>query len=225
MRLWIAIYTGSAVIVCALCDWIARRWFLHTLAIALAAGFAKGLPHTGAIVALLFAAWLVGAVMLGLPLVPAEADEPEEEPAEDQEEEQPDTAKKARPEVPWDVVVPLLHDRLLPAGGVHLKTLAEALPGDPWATHEVRALLDHHGIRVRAGVRVPMVGGREGVHRDDIPPLHSPAPEGAPVGVVAPGQSNNNNAETASGGATEKGYSILPDPESGHRWRVVNRQP
>jgi hypothetical protein len=90
----------------------------------------------------------------------------------------------------------LLHD-LAQGGNVHLVTVREQLAEEterPWSAREVSALCHAAGITTKT-VRVP--GARPavttGIHRDDLPPLPSPA-SGAPVGVVAAGQSGNNNS-------------------------------
>lgn len=99
--------------------------------------------------------------------------------------------------------------------------LQEELPDRQWTPQDVRALLDEAGIRVRAGVRVRDVGNGPGVHRDDLPPLPSPAPEEAQVGVVDAGQdanTNPNNIEVDEFGA---GGYVLRDPVDHHRHHTI----
>lgn len=175
------------------------RWF----GVLAAAFVTKAVPYTTILTASLAAAWVLTALVLGyaaaLPDKTAEAPEVSDEtPAE-----QPAADERHPSEIlTLDHVALLLAEVYTEGSGVHLAALAEhltrtplvGLPATPWATRDVRALLARHHVRVRDGVRVPPKGGREGVHREDFPPL-PPAPSGTPlVGVVVPGQSNNNNA-------------------------------
>ncbi|WP_381802150.1 hypothetical protein [Streptomyces niveus] len=149
------------------------------------------------------AAWTVTALALGyLALTPED-----EEPADgDQEPEQPDEETPHPSETPaLDQVAQLLHDTYTEGSGVHLATLRGHLNGHPigglpaarWEPRDVRALLTRHAVRVRPDVRVPPVGGREGVHRADFPPLVSPDPDPAPEDVVAAGQPATTTPTTA----------------------------
>ncbi|MFE4691734.1 hypothetical protein ACFRH6_16945 [Streptomyces sp. NPDC056749] len=179
---------------------------LRWVGLLIAAAVAKGLPWTTNLALGLVAAWVLTSIALGYIAAYAErsADEQEEEP----ETAGPDPAET----LTRDDVAPLLHGLLKDTGGVHLKALKEALPArpkrTPWATRDVRALLARVGIRVRDGVRVPGVGGREGVHRDDVPPLPSPTSGTPLVGVVVPGQSNNNNA------GNTPAFTVTDDPDN-----------
>lgn len=182
---------------------------LRLLLLVLAAGFIRGLPHTTDILMTLAAAWAVTSIVAGFAI--ALSERPDNAQEQDQEQTGPDPADT----LTRDDVTPLLHGLLQDAGGVHLKALAKVLParpkGAPWATRDVRALLALLDIRVRAGVRVPGESGREGVHRDDVPPLPSPTSGTALVGVVVPGQSNNNNGPD---------YVINDDPDNPVRHTV-----
>lgn len=236
MRVWIAIWTGSSAITKAICDWIRGGVALRLLGVGLAAGFIKGLPWTTYLLGGLAQAWLLTAVYLGLrlpdPTKPATdkskepagdtterpdgegaqtegADEPtgEGEQAAAQQREQPSRA----------LVVEALHGLLQDTGGVHLQALAKALPHGPWQTRDVRSLLASHSIRVRDGVRVPGVGPREGVHRDDVPPLPSPDADPTPGADVAAGQSNNNNGNNTRA-------EFVQDDTNPNRWHVLPRR-
>lgn len=183
------------------------------LVLVLAAGFIHGLPHTTDILMTLTACWAVTSVIAGLAI--AIADRPDEK--KDQEQEQPTSSDPADTLTRDDVAL-LLHGLLQDKGGVHLKALATVLPTRPtrapWATRDVRDLLTRLEVRVRAGVRVPGESGREGVHRDDVPPLPCRIPPLSVVGVVVPGQSNNNNAGNGPG------YTIEDDPDNTARHTV-----
>ncbi|MFC9247767.1 hypothetical protein ACFT7S_28275 [Streptomyces sp. NPDC057136] len=186
---------------------------VRLLALVLAAGFIRGLPHTTDILLALAAAWAATSIIAGFAIAMAERDDTEQ----GQEPEQPNAADPADT-LTRDDVAPFLHGLLQDTGGVQLKTLAKALPARPkqarWATRDVRALLARVGIRVRAGVRAPGESSREGVHRDDVPPLPQPPSETTPVAVVAAGQSNNNNAT----------YVITDDPDNPVRHTVLHTE-
>lgn len=227
MRVWIAIWTGSSAIAKAIGDWIRGGAAAgKVLVVFLAAGFIKGLPWTTSIAVTLVCAWLLTAVYLGLrmpdPTKPAadkgEQPDGEEAEAEDTDEDE-EPAAQEREQPSRAVVIKALHGLLQGTGGVHLNALAKALPHGPWKTGDVRSLLASHSIRVRPGVRVPGVGGREGVHRDDVPPLSSPYEDATPVADVAAGQGNNNNANNTGGPDAE----IVQDQFNPQRWHVLPR--
>ncbi|MGW1813296.1 hypothetical protein ACWCQM_06955 [Streptomyces sp. NPDC002125] len=188
------------------------RWVGLLIAVAVA----KGLPWTTNIALGLIAAWALTSIALGY--IAAYAERPAAEQKERTEKAGPDPAET----LTRDDVACLLRGLLQDTGGVHLKALAEVLPARakkaPWATRDVRALLARVGIRVRPGVRVPGVSGREGVHRDDVPPLPSPTPGPPLVGVVVPGQSNNNNASNTPT------YVITDDPDNPVRHTVLHTE-
>ncbi|MFJ9112999.1 hypothetical protein [Streptomyces sp. NPDC102283] len=206
---------------------------LRILCIVLAVGFAYGLPWTTRIVIAAAAAWTVTAIALGLI---ATRKPREEQPAkggssdqEQPEKEAPEPEQHPSELLPLAYVAVLLSEAYTEGAGVHLAHLAErlsrtplmGLPATPWKTAHVRALLTRHGVRVRPGVRVPPTGGREGVHRDDFPPL-PPTPSGPPVvaGVVA-GQPNNNNV----GNAPSRPFRITDDPDNPARHHVHHTTP
>ncbi|MFS0697775.1 hypothetical protein [Streptomyces nitrosporeus] len=186
---------------------------LRWAGLLIAAAVAKGLPYTTTLALGLAAAWVLTALILGYA-----AALPAKEPAaaaETPAEEAPADTRHPRDILTRDHVARLLADVYTEGSGVHLATLAEhltrtplvGLPPAPWKTADVRALLARHEVRVRDGVRVPPKGGREGVHREDFPPL-PPTPSGEPVvGVVVPGQGNNNNPGNGPS------YVIEDDPE------------
>lgn len=165
--------------------------------------------------ALLLAALLLAVAVGAWRLAPVVAIEPDEEPEQPGEEPAPHPAEA----LTRDELADLLRGLLQPKGGVHLKALASALPGPPLPTRDVRSLLARHGVRVRDGVRVPGVGGREGVHRDDIPARPSPTSETPSRPVVAAGQSNNNNAGEGLIVERGEGMTIIRDPADTERRR------
>jgi hypothetical protein len=216
MRIWIAIGDGSGHLTRSICRWIAGGAALRITLVFLAAGFIKGLPWTTAIAYTAAGAWLITAITLGLHPPEPTTEKTKEEAKdgtgeEDQEEEAEEVAHPADT-LTRDDVAALLRTLLQETGGVHLATLATALPGPARATRDARTLLTRHGIRVRAGVRVPDVGPREGVHRNDIPPHPSPTPGTTPDGVVTAGQSNNNNGNNT---VTEHqgGLTVISTPD------------
>ncbi|HCA86359.1 MAG TPA: hypothetical protein DEQ61_13165 [Streptomyces sp.] len=122
-------------------------------------------------------------------------------------------------------VADVLHSLLGASGGVHLTALATALPKPLMPTREVRALLARHSIRVRAGVRAPGVGVREGVHRTDIPTPSPPTSEAAPIGRCSAGQSNNNNTGEGLTVEHREGLTIIRDPADRTRRHAVGQRP
>ena len=193
---------------------------LRWVGLLIAAAVAKGLPWTTTLALGLLAAWVLTSIALGY--VAAHAEKPTGEQQKERESEQEETGPDPAETLTRDDVAPLLHGLLQDTGGVHLKALAGVLPARPnrapWATRDVRALLTRLEVRVRPGVRVPGESGREGVHRDDVPPLPSP-PVGPPVvGVVVPGQSNNNNPSNAPA------YVITDDPDNPVRHTVLHTE-
>ncbi|MFI2184600.1 hypothetical protein [Streptomyces sioyaensis] len=227
MRVWIAIWVGSTTITRWIAAWIAGGAVLRLFVIVLAAGFAKGLPFTTALCWLAALAWLGLAIHLGLRQAAAEEaakNKPKASTAdaESTETTEPPAAATGAPKTPdaaptRDDVTRLLHNLLGDTGGVHLSALAKALPGGPWPTRKVRALLSANGTRVRAGVRGPTGAVREGVHRDDIPNPTTPT-EGTPTGTaVAAGQSNNNNDNNTEPGPA---FTVTDDPDNPARSHV-----
>ncbi|MGQ4486878.1 hypothetical protein ACN6LM_003893 [Streptomyces sp. SAS_281] len=184
------------------------RWF----GILAACVAAKTLPYTTILAVALATAWVLTALILGyiaaLPAKPT-ADEHQDEEESAADEEHP------RDLLDLGHVAQLLADVYTEGSGVHLATLAEHLSHTPllglpparWETRDVRDLMARHGVRVRDGVRVPPKGGREGVHKENFPPLPQPSSETPVVGVVVPGQSNNNNMGNVPA------FTITDDPD------------
>lgn len=207
---------------------------LRILCVGLALGFIYGLPWTTRIAIAAAVLWTITALALGYlaTMPPEEEKKPApEKPAADGDgqeqepvEESPADTRHPSELLPLEHVAVLLHGAYTEGSGVHLAHLAETLtttplmglPATPWKTGHVRALLTRHGIRVRAGVRVPPLGGREGVHRRDFPPL-PPTPAAPPVvGDVAAGQSNNNNDHNT----TPPPFQVVQDPANPHRHHI-----
>ncbi|WP_069737426.1 hypothetical protein [Streptomyces sp. EN27] len=203
------------------------RWF----GIGLVLAVTKFTPYTTVAAVVAAAAWVVTSLALGYLATMKPQPQPEPEPEstdedadQEQLEETPEPEQHPSDLLPLSYVAVLLNDAYTEGSGVHLATLAArltvtplmGLPATPWKTGHVRALLTRHGVRVRPGVRVPPLGGREGVHKRDFPPL-PPAPSGPPVvaGVVA-GQPNNNNASNIS----SPPFRITPDPHNPVRHHV-----
>lgn len=196
---------------------------LRWVSLLITAAVAKGLPWTTTIAITLTAAWVLTSLVLGYA-----AALPAKKPAADPEKEaaQEPAAEAQHPSelLTREHVALLLAEVYTEGSGVHLATLAEhltrtplmGLPPVPWETRDVRALMGRHGVRVRPGVRVPPVGGREGVHRDDFPPLPPPPSEPPVVGVVVPGQSNNNNPGTGHP------FTVTDDPDNPARHTVTH---
>ncbi|MGW7473674.1 hypothetical protein ACWGIT_19025 [Streptomyces cyaneofuscatus] len=197
--------------------------------LGVALGFTYGLPWTAHILTAAAIAWILTALVLGYIATMPPNDELQEEPAaadgQEEAEESPEPEQHPSELLPLGHVAVLLADAYTEGSGVHLAHLAERLSGAPlmglpatrWETRDVRALLTRHGVRVRPGVRVPPIGGREGVHKSDFPPL--PPPPSAPpvVGVVVPGQSNNNNPGNSD---APYPFEVVDDPTNPARAHV-----
>ncbi|WP_046500774.1 hypothetical protein, partial [Streptomyces odonnellii] len=190
MRVWIAIWTGSGILARRIGMWLAGGVTHRLILIVVAALFARGLPYTTAIACTCALLWIITAIALGLaadvapaPAAATTARAATDETEQEGQEEEPAPEPEPHPSETLSLEITAHHLRALlqETGGVHLTALSgrltEALPGTSWTTAQTRSLLVRVGIRVRDGVRVPGVGGREGVHRDDIPPAPSPAPE------------------------------------------------
>ncbi|MFB7228502.1 hypothetical protein ACFCY9_12370 [Streptomyces fimicarius] len=193
---------------------------LRWVGLGVALSVTKATPYTTVAAIIAAAAWVVTALALGYLALPPAPGTEQEQPAdgdqEQPEEEAPEPEQHPSELLPLVYVSVLLSEAYTEGSGVHLATLAErlshtplmGLPATPWKTAHVRALLTRHGVRVRPGVRVPPVGGREGVHREDFPPLPPPPSEPPVVGDVVAAQSNNNNA----GNGAVPPFRITPDP-------------
>ncbi|MFE0651357.1 hypothetical protein ACFVZH_22490 [Streptomyces sp. NPDC059534] len=176
MRVWIAVWTGSSALAGRVGEWLRRGIALRLLGVLLAAGFVKGLPWTTQIAGLAAGGWLVAAIVLGLRL-PMPGAAPAEEPAEPSGEPLPDAAALAA----------ALHE--VGAPHAHLAVLADHMGRSPG---HVREALTAAGIPI-GPCRMKGRGSSTGVKAEDFPPLPSPTSD-APEGVVAAGQSDNNNA-------------------------------
>ncbi|MGW1661045.1 hypothetical protein [Streptomyces microflavus] len=199
---------------------------LRVLCTLLVLGFVYGLPWTTRITIAAATAWTITALALGyiatMPPKDVQAAGGIQEPQGLAEEALTDQHPSEL--LLLSHVAVLLADAYTEGSGVHLAHLAErltrtplmGLPATPWKTAHVRALLARHGVRVRDGVRVPPKGGREGVHRDDFPPLPPTGAVHPVVGVVVPGQPNNNNV----GNAPAPPYRITDDPDNPARHHV-----
>ncbi|MGW1437234.1 hypothetical protein ACWD7M_18525 [Streptomyces griseus] len=194
---------------------------LRILCLGLAAGFIYGLPWTTRIAVAAAAAWTVTAVTLGF-IATRKPKGKQPAKGESSDQKQPEEHPSAL--LPLSYVAVLLTETYTEGSGVHLATLAErltatplmGLPATPWKTGDVRALLTRHGVRVRPGVRVPPTGTREGVHREDFPPLPPTGPTPPVVGVVSAGERNNNNV----GNTPSSPFRITPDPVNPVRHHV-----
>lgn len=177
---------------------------------------------TGSILATAMALhwWLIPGAIVAWCLVAAAVPQSEEddEPGEDQDDELEDEEEPEddEPPIDSDAFRELLRDV---AGGenVHLSTirarLAKEVPGVDWHGPATTALCEAAGVRVRKGVRVagadPAV--TTGIHRDDLPPLSSPA-GASPVGVVLAGQHSNNNTNTRTEHVGQGGLIVTHGP-------------
>ncbi|MBM9621015.1 hypothetical protein [Streptomyces zhihengii] len=212
------VFIGSGIISGVIVGWISRGLAARLTGLILGAGVILGLPYTWRILGLTAALWLALAIVLGRRVTTSS------KPKEKDKEQPAKAPKRTVADLTREETVTALHTLLKPSGGVQLKTLgdhlAKGLGAGPVRTREVRALLTRHGIRHRAGVRVPGESGREGVHRDDVPPLSSPAPGASLEGVVVAGQGNNNNGNNASDHAAGEGLSITQDTANPSRWHV-----
>lgn len=173
---------------------------------ALARWVILGLLLSVAVSALALHRWLMWvALALGL-LITHQAGRAETA----DEETEPDN--EAEPD--WHDVVAALEELTGDDRGSVLLTVLRDELGVP-DTKAVKLLLDEAGVSWRTGVRT-RAGNGPGVHRDDLPPP-SPTSEGAPVGVVGPGQDANTNANNALRVDRQEGFTIIHDPADAHR--------
>ncbi|MEE4546761.1 hypothetical protein V2S66_32955 [Streptomyces sp. V4-01] len=176
------------------------RWFIAALVGSLAACAVALHPWLAPAAGL---AWLAAA---NAAAGPADEDDQEDDEPEDEEEEPLDLAAFAE----------LVHDV---AGGrnVHLVELRRQLALETdreWTAADVTALCEAAGIRIRKGVRVPGAtpAVTTGIHHTDLPPVHSPASDPTPVGVVAAGQRSNNNTNITQEHIGEGGWITRHGP-------------
>ncbi|AGK78618.1 hypothetical protein SFUL_3700 [Streptomyces microflavus DSM 40593] len=202
---------------------------LRWVGLAIVLGVAKFTPYTTVAATVAAAAWVVTALALGYLATTKPKPEPktqstDKDDDQEQPEEPPEPDQHPSELLPLGHVAVLLNEAYTEGSGVHLAHLADrltrtplmGLPATRWETRHVRALLAHHKVRVRDGVRVPPKGGREGVHKEDFPPLPPAGAVPPVVGVVVPGQPNNNNA----GNAPAPPYRITDDPDNPARHHV-----
>lgn len=190
------------------------RWLLLYVAVRVGWVLLRAVPGVGAHLVdrgrwLLWPAvivFVIAAYRAGDP--DAEQPKAEPEPAEESEagpvNEEADPDDEPPATLDRDGLTELLHELLGERGGVHLSVLRTALrkhvPGLGWDRAEALALLADAGVRVRPGVRDAGDEVREGVHRDDVPPLPSPAWTDPCPPVVAAADlalGNNNNGNNA----------------------------
>lgn len=195
------------------------RWF----GLGVTAMVVKATPYTTTIALILAAAWVLTALALGYAAArPAKPPTTEEKATETADEKPAADTRHPHEILTRDHVALLLAEVYTDGSGVHLATLAQhltktplvGLPATVWKTADVRALLARHEVRVRDGVRVPPKGGREGVHQEDFPPLPQAPSETPVVGVVVPGQGNNNNANNVPA------FTVTGDPDNPARHTV-----
>lgn len=202
MRVWVAIWVGSSHICAGIAGWLAGGWALRLLALGIAAGFVKGLPWTTNITLLAAASWLVTAVALGLRAAPDDVQETEgDTPVEPAETAPPTSAELAA--AMHEIGAPHAH---LSALGTHLDTTPE----------KVREGCSLAGIPIAGGVRMKGAGVSTGVKASHFPPRVA-APEAPVVGAVTSSNNSNNTDQKEP----QEGRSIVPDPERGNRWLVI----
>lgn len=207
-----AIWTGSTAICRYTCAWIFVAPAPRLILVAVVLGFVHGLVSAGTIAAVLAAAWLATAIVLGLRLPPpavppappaaaAPAPSADEPPAPDEPPAAPESAELTRSEV-----VMALH--AVGAPHAHLAAVARHLNTTP---EKVRAALKAAGIPAGDQVRMRGRGVSTGVKAAHFPPL-PPTPEP----VVVADQSNNNDNNNS--------FDTIPDdtnPVRTHvRWRA-----
>ncbi|PSK43950.1 hypothetical protein B0E38_07755 [Streptomyces sp. 111WW2] len=165
---------------------------------------------------------------------PPPADTPDE-PADDTPTEGPEQAPEEDP------LTALIRAEIGGDNGVHLSDLRPAmraaLPHLSGASDErLREVLTEAGWDPSKKFRARGRAGRQGVHRNQLPPL--PSPEGAPghspraalQGGDRPRPANSSEAESGGErpgegrrGAGERDYDVVPDPEWGPTaWRIVH---
>jgi hypothetical protein len=197
MRVWIAIWTGSALICGRIGAWIAGGPRARLLGLVLAAGFMKGLPGTTHIAYTAAAVWLVTAVVLGLRAPTTQAGE---KPA------------ALAPEK----VTAAMHQ--LAAPHIQLAPLAEHLST---TTSDLRKALEEMGVPIADGVRMKGRGVSTGVRADDLPPL-SPAAAPDTKGPLT----SNNNSNNGEEAVIRKGFGgryrfwVTDDPTNPARAHV-----
>lgn len=217
MRVWVAIWDGSAIICRLIAGMLQVSPVIKLACVAGGVLFVNGLDYLGELAAAGAALWLLAAVVLGLRTDPAHEDVPEPEPdpapgplAVDLDEplEQyapPPLVPEAIPAADLIAALHAVADRHahIAALATHLHAPAEA----------VRTALRAAGIPI-TDVRMRGRGVSTGVSADVIPPL--PSAEGTDSDdVVAAGQPPTNNSNN-----TARDFVVEDDPTNEHRAAV-----
>jgi len=202
LNFWRALWIGSSRISTAIVTWLAAGLVSRLLAVLLAAGFIKGLPWTGRIIAAAAAGWFVTGLTYGY-RAPAEG--PGEKGAEGPVLE---PARVAR----------ALHQVAAP--NAQLQPVADVL-GVPVPT--LRKALQEMGVPVARGVRQKGRRVSTGVRAADLPPL---PPAEVPVleGVLTSNNNTNNTGDDPSQKGSGGGYNfrIEGDPANPVRAKVIH---
>lgn len=109
-----------------------------------------------------------------------------------------------------------LHELMDGQTGIHLAQIAAHLFGSEDATAQVRTLAASASIPINRGVRVKGRGVSTGIKKEDLPPLPEPL-SGAPVAVVAAGQTSNSNSNTPASNTVAR---IIADPDDPRHYTV-----
>ncbi|WP_143672364.1 hypothetical protein [Streptomyces sp. OK228] len=172
----------------------------------------------------------------GPPPARAAVQAPAEGPVEDADDSLAEAAEEAPAEPP---LTALIRAEIGTENGVHLADLRPAMratfPHLSEATdEELREVLEQAGWDPSKKFRARGRAGRQGVHRNQLPPLPSPgggpghSPDHSPQGGDRPRPADSSEAESSgdqaeSGG--DGGVDIIPDPDRGpSAWRVVPRR-
>ncbi|MET7728470.1 hypothetical protein [Streptomyces mirabilis] len=154
-------------------------------------------------------------------------------PVEDAGDSPAEAAEEAPAEPP---LTALIRTEIGAENGVHLADLRPAMraafPALSEATdEELRRVLEQAGWDPSKKFRARGRAGRQGVHRNQLPPL--PSPGGGPgTGLhsgLHPGDAGQRGSAETSGDQAEsggaRGVDIIPDPDRGpSAWRVVPRR-
>ncbi|MFD9124933.1 hypothetical protein [Kitasatospora sp. NPDC059571] len=153
-------------------------------------------------------AWCWAAWRAGGPGAPTED---EQDPAATEEDQAATAAGEFLAQL--HQLMPGRDDRL------HLAQIAQHLHGDPAATGPVREMCAAAGITI-AAVRVKGRGSSTGIYRRDLPPL--PDPSRQPLsGVVAAGQSQQQQHQQRIETGGGEGFITLPDPDGNPHRTIV----
>ncbi|WP_326597734.1 hypothetical protein [Streptomyces sp. NBC_01803] len=139
---------------------------------------------------------------------------------EDGAQEQPDDAGT----ITGTEFVELVRALIGPGSGVHLAEVAERLaevePGRAWDTADVRELAALAGVPVNPTRSRTRAGSSTGIRARDLPPP-SPDVGAAPSGVVAAGQTANNNSDNVTVDRHGEGLAIIRRPADRARHHTV----